>query len=165
MELNISFAIIFLIIINLKKNFARNLCEDNWLQWNNKCFYVGEALERDDHLNYCEDRKATLVSIHSSEENQFIRSLIPRREILLSGLHTKDNINFFWNDGTSFDYNNWRRRPRINSIFENSNFAINSDGKWKRSISNNNHVICQKLTVCLVPSNATNNTSNIEGEY
>lgn len=88
-----------------------------------------------------------MVSIHSEEENQFIRTLaLSSYKIkgpLNLGLQFMSN-NFKWSDGSEYDYNNLSPglAPGIGDVYV---LRVN-DGRWYKSLMVPNYQICQTLS-------------------
>ncbi len=84
----------------------------------------------------CESNNATLISIHSAEENEFIRNYIeeqPSSSIRVwIGLKRKssDSHEFIWVDKSPVDYFNWRINQPDNVGGLEHYVAIWVDGTW-----------------------------------
>jgi hypothetical protein len=81
--------------------------------WNhhNKCIKLfNERKQWSEAKNICESNNATLVSIHSREENDFVWDLIKEKYFFV-WIGSKRNSNknrFEWINGKAFYYTNWR---------------------------------------------------------
>ncbi|EFO17563.2 hypothetical protein LOAG_10937 [Loa loa] len=113
----------------------------------------------------CQDELGMLVSVHSTEETEFItRELVPQRSnvtrIYLALIYNFDkNGGYSWADGTIFDYQNWNpTKARQNA--ENSCVEMDpKTGFWdqipciRKSKHDNTHtadnagIICQTLPI------------------
>ena len=122
------------LFIYLKKEI--NSCELGWLRFENKCFkYVQTKVNFRNATQLCKDQNSTLASIHSKEEHLFIEELA-RHYSSASGVHwvwlggkrvkqnitlklednsidnnetfTNKSLEFVWQDGSEFNYSEWR---------------------------------------------------------
>lgn len=97
-----------------------SFCEDGWAHFNltNSCFKKFSAVDwanQSTAEKFCIQQGSHLASIHSPEENQFVGKLtgIGYRtaniaSIFWIGAQKNDNSNnWYWTDGTTFDYHNW----------------------------------------------------------
>ncbi|RWS16617.1 macrophage mannose receptor 1-like protein [Dinothrombium tinctorium] len=88
-----------------------------------------------------------MVSIHSKEENDFIRKLLhPFSKYWLGGLQIAFQLpSFAWIDGTPFDFVNWaQNRPRLRSLPKEI-LSVDGYGFWYDDSVNYAHgQLCQK---------------------
>src|SRR2546423_1067680 len=89
-------------------------CPPNWHQFMNKCYFVNmTAVHSKDNNNLCRSLNATMVSVHSPQENEFLRRLIfiqydSHKWVWLSRARNYNSTHgYLWLDETSFDYTNW----------------------------------------------------------
>uniref|UniRef100_A0AC34FF98 C-type lectin domain-containing protein n=1 Tax=Panagrolaimus sp. ES5 TaxID=591445 RepID=A0AC34FF98_9BILA len=85
--------------------------------------YIGHWKDAEEN---CQKENGHLASIHSNEEAEFISSILPMgTEQLWIGLSNHVG-EWQWNDGTLYDYANWKEDPSIGvpkcAIFEHGNF-------------------------------------------
>lgn len=94
-----------------------SLCRANWKQFGKKCYRVTDTYKtHEDNLKVCEGLGATLTSVHSETENNFIVSLFDeskhKQGDLFIFFHLGAKVdtmpNFSWEDGTPFDYTHWK---------------------------------------------------------
>lgn len=81
------------------------------------CYYMADYKETYAvHSRDCQDRGAELVSIHSKEENEFVKGLMARQQRLNMvpgyhpwlGLRRVGYLNLWrWEDGTRLDFEHW----------------------------------------------------------
>ncbi len=92
-----------------------------------------------------------MVSIHSDEENEFIRSYVENeaQSSTKVWIGLKRNISdpqeFIWLDKSPFDYSKWSINEADNST-SNEPYVqmwINANGLWNDSSDNNYTFICQ----------------------
>lgn len=109
-------------------------------------------LNYDDAKKACEAQpSATLISIHSSEEQEFINTLIKEKNIpdgIWIGLR-KENATFNWSDSTKFDFKNWDKESPSNTTLEDC-VQMNPEslrlGKWSHELcTKSNLALCQKV--------------------
>lgn len=80
----------------------------------NKCFYVNlTSVHSKENRLLCDSLNASMVSIHSAEENEFLRRLIfihydSHKWVWLSRARNfNKSHNYLWSDESPFDYSNW----------------------------------------------------------
>uniref|UniRef100_A0A671WF51 C-type lectin domain-containing protein n=1 Tax=Sparus aurata TaxID=8175 RepID=A0A671WF51_SPAAU len=96
---------------NLK--LLRGGCPMFWFSFNRRCYkYVAAPLTWADAELYCVSEGANLVSIHSLEEQEFVKTLIKnfdhtegRTWIGLSDIHKEGR--WMWSDGCAVDFVFW----------------------------------------------------------
>ncbi len=113
--------------------------------------YFNQTVKFQEAEKICESNNATMVSIHSDEENEFIRSYIEKHPDYTTRvwIGLKRNISdpqeYVWVDKSQFDYRKW-------SINEPDNaggnepyvvMRINGNGLWNYSSDNNYTFICE----------------------
>ena len=92
------------------REFAPNIPNSFFLGAFNESFYYFNNLylDFDDAESYSQKYGGHLASIHSAEENTFIKDRIPVNVYSTIGL--RDNIifdNYYWTDNSPYDYFNW----------------------------------------------------------
>ncbi|XP_014898347.1 lactose-binding lectin l-2-like [Poecilia latipinna] len=88
-------------------------CPKFWFGFNGRCYiYVATSMTWADAEQHCVNQGANLVSIHSLEEENFVKRLIRNIAqvdniywIGLSDIH-KDGT-YFWSDGSRFNFSFW----------------------------------------------------------
>jgi hypothetical protein len=114
-------------------------CGSGWVQYKQKCVkYFNQTVKFFKAEKICESNNATLISIHSAEENEFIRSYVEKQPSLSISMWIglKRNISgsqeFVWVDKSPVDYVNW-------SIYQPDNYGtlepyiemmIHKNGTW-----------------------------------
>jgi hypothetical protein len=78
---------------------------------------------------------ATLISIHSAEENEFVRNFVKiyetKNSSVWTGAKRNNSLNYFeWTNGQEFNYSNWRSGQPTNSTDPESHVVIYNDGTW-----------------------------------
>ncbi|XP_054914869.1 ladderlectin-like [Poeciliopsis prolifica] len=89
-------------------------CFPSWFGFNGRCYkFVATPMTWADAEQHCVNQGANLVSIHSLEEENFVKMLIRNFDptqrpnwIGLSDIH-KDG-RYFWSDGSRFDFTFWK---------------------------------------------------------
>uniref|UniRef100_A0A3B5MYJ0 C-type lectin domain-containing protein n=2 Tax=Xiphophorus couchianus TaxID=32473 RepID=A0A3B5MYJ0_9TELE len=91
----------------------RGGCPLFWFIFNGRCYkYVATLMTWADAEQHCVTQGANLVSIHSLEEENFVKLLIknfdPAQGVNWIGLSDaqKDGT-YFWSDGSTFNFNFW----------------------------------------------------------
>ncbi|CAK6949580.1 lactose-binding lectin l-2-like [Scomber scombrus] len=116
----------------------RGNCPPFWFTFNNRCYkYVSTLMNWADAELYCVSEKANLVSIHSQEEHDFVKSLINNFDhaegftwIGLSDTHKEGG--WMWSDGCAVDFVFWDAQ-QPNDEGEKENCVHNNHGedrKW-----------------------------------
>ncbi|XP_041665293.1 lactose-binding lectin l-2-like [Cheilinus undulatus] len=90
----------------------RGGCPEFWFSFNDRCYnYVATPKTWIDAELYCVSQRANLVSIHSQEEQAFVKSLIKNHDptqkpawIGLSDIHSSGGR---WSDGTAVNFTFW----------------------------------------------------------
>ncbi|RWS20505.1 macrophage mannose receptor 1-like protein, partial [Leptotrombidium deliense] len=86
-------------------------CPYDWTLYNKQCFFKDtESMDFVNAQKYCKSLNSSLVSIHSENENEFVRNFIKRyrRNVWLNGKqHALKSSNIRWLDGSEFNYANW----------------------------------------------------------
>uniref|UniRef100_A0A668V075 C-type lectin domain-containing protein n=1 Tax=Oreochromis aureus TaxID=47969 RepID=A0A668V075_OREAU len=91
----------------------RESCPMFWYSFNGRCYkYVATHMSWADAELYCVSQRANLVSIHSNEEEEFVKSLIKNFDhaerwtwIGLSDLHKEGR--WMWSDGCAVSFVYW----------------------------------------------------------
>ena len=114
---------------------VETLCRSGWKHFEGACYKFTNNPRRTWRMasKACKANKATLLSIHSSDENDFIHSIINIDNkfawIGLSDLRNEGQ--FVWEDGTSGNYRNWRQPTEPNNTGGKEDCAfISHDKKW-----------------------------------
>uniref|UniRef100_A0A8P4GN04 C-type lectin domain-containing protein n=1 Tax=Dicentrarchus labrax TaxID=13489 RepID=A0A8P4GN04_DICLA len=115
---------VFTVLTSLCSSLAhlqRGSCPMFWYSFNGRCYkYVATRLNWADAELHCVSEKANLVSIHSLEEEIFVKSLIKnfdhaegRTWIGLSDIHKEGR--WMWSDGCAVDFVFWGTREPNNT--------------------------------------------------
>lgn len=141
-----------------------SLCETcplGWVNFNStKCYkYVAVNVNYADADRYCSDLNATLASLHSAEEQDFVLSL-GRAHYTLSGVHwvwlgavrnsSDSHEQFYWKDGSNFsDFSDWREGCPDRRVGENCVLLTvfrDRPSHWCnfKCDTNYDHVLCQR---------------------
>ena len=95
---------------------------------------------------------ATLISIHSAEENEFIRNFANRyrtKGLVWIGAKRNNSLNYFeWTNGEEFNYSNWDSgEPKTLTDPESHAYMLNR-GTWVVNIKNTNGLWYTCLYTC-----------------
>jgi hypothetical protein len=76
-----------------------------------------------------------LISIHSAEENKFVKDLANREKTkkpsVWIGAKRNNSLDYFeWTNGQAFSYSNWASGQPTNSIEPESHVVIHNRGTW-----------------------------------
>ncbi|RWS22617.1 C-type mannose receptor 2-like protein [Leptotrombidium deliense] len=84
-------------------------CPENWFRFRNKCLKISENKTSDPDSEYCKRFNASLISIHSEDENMFISGIVSKDEKYYLGASSVQNTTqFHWIDGSELNYTKWR---------------------------------------------------------
>ncbi|RWS23026.1 macrophage mannose receptor 1-like isoform X2 [Leptotrombidium deliense] len=99
------------IIIPLLIFMVDGYCPEKWISHDDKCYHLfSYKANFTDAQNYCETFNATLPTIQSRQQNQFIKELLKDNWIYLNGRQKMiKSETFEWLDGTEFNYTHWHR--------------------------------------------------------
>ncbi|RWS18680.1 perlucin-like protein [Leptotrombidium deliense] len=122
------------------------LCPKNWIRWGNKC-YSRDSLwgTFEERLHHCRVLGATILTIESSEENQFIYDTFFGTELWLGAKRLQDH-SFIWIEtGEYLKYTQWHQgEPNNNN--GNENCVEFYQGSWNdKNCDSMNRGVCQKL--------------------
>ncbi|XP_012714516.2 ladderlectin [Fundulus heteroclitus] len=99
----------------------RGDCPMFWYSFDGRCYkYVATLMTWGDAEQHCLSQGANLVSVHSLEEENFVKMLIsnfdPAQGLNWIGLSDaqKDGA-FFWSDGSKLSLTNWNAREPNNN--------------------------------------------------
>ncbi|XP_026011312.1 lactose-binding lectin l-2-like isoform X1 [Astatotilapia calliptera] len=117
----------------------RGSCPPFWYSFNGRCYkYVATHMSWADAELYCVSQRANLVSIHSREEEEFVKSLIKNFDhaqrytwIGLSDLHKEGR--WMWSDGCAVSFTHWNAGEPNNGLGGKTEHCVHSIGdlnKW-----------------------------------
>ncbi|XP_068583700.1 lactose-binding lectin l-2-like [Cebidichthys violaceus] len=129
-------------------------CTTTWNGFNGRCYkYVSTDMTWADAEIYCVREGANLVSIHSLEEQNFVKSLIENSDqwtwIGLSDIHKERT--WMWSDGSSANFVFWHGGEPNNVAGKehcvHTNFG--PEIKWNdEPCSHKLHFVCASRTIC-----------------
>ena len=108
-------------------------CKAGWQEWNGACYKFSSTLvPYSDASAACKNDEANLVSIHSPEENEFVRSLTGGSDIFIGLNDSKTEGTFVWSDGSTVTYANWELGEPDDGYNMSDCVVLlgSSDGKW-----------------------------------
>ena len=88
-------------------------CPADWRSWQHNCYYIGDKnVPRQVAVEECAKMGARLATVHSSEENEFIRDFAvdrKARRLYLGMKHRQPytEANYTWEDGSQTIYTNY----------------------------------------------------------
>ncbi|XP_073318887.1 lactose-binding lectin l-2-like [Pagrus major] len=140
---------------NHQVKLQRGGCPMFWYSFNSRCYkYVATPLTWADAELYCLSEGANLVSIHSLEEDNFIKALIKNFDhaerptwIGLSDIHKEGR--WMWSDGCAVDFVFWWK-GEPNNVGGNEHCVHNNHGnQWNdHQCSLTFPSICASRTAC-----------------
>lgn len=107
-------------------------CKTGWQEWNNACYKL--FTDQKPFLEasaICKNDSANLVSIHSAQENEFVRSLLGNKDVFVGFSDSDVEATFVWVDGSTVTYTNWATgEPNDDNSMEDCVIVIGTSGKW-----------------------------------
>jgi hypothetical protein len=89
-------------------------CRNGWTKYKTKCLKVfNETVEYSEAKQICTENNATMISIETSKENEFVANLskkiVPQAKFLWIGAKRTGSgrSDFEWENGNPFLYSNW----------------------------------------------------------
>uniref|UniRef100_A0A3Q2T655 C-type lectin domain-containing protein n=1 Tax=Fundulus heteroclitus TaxID=8078 RepID=A0A3Q2T655_FUNHE len=102
-----------MLLLYIFMKLLRGGCPEFWYSFNDRCYkYVATLMTWGDAEQHCVSQGANLVSIHSLQEENFVKRLIsnfdPAQKSNWIGLSDaqKDGT-FFWSDGSKLSFTYW----------------------------------------------------------
>ena len=132
------FIYLFIYLFVASLNFSTAICSTpDWLRYQNSCFKkFTEEVNWLDAQQSCLSISSNLTSIHSAEENVFVRNVVsPGSSSIWIGLNNLNSADgsYEWADGSNLAFKNWTDgEPNNNGpggIIENCT-EFNSAGAW-----------------------------------
>jgi len=131
-------------------------CPSGWSRYENSCFKFVEVADYWSGAQYyCERKGGNLASIHSREENEFVKSLTSKWPSYhwIGGSDAISEGEWAWFDGSSWVYQNWLPGKPEGSVNKNC-LAIDTleygnwdgNGKWRDLSCNQDKLffVCRK---------------------
>ncbi|KAM6894704.1 ladderlectin-like [Lycodopsis pacificus] len=128
-------------------------CPYGWTHYEHKCFiFINSFKTWIEAEYYCVFVGGNLASIHSYEQNHFLRSLTEdgTNSFPLTWIGANDAVHqtaWLWSDGSKCDYENWTRYEQLNELDRRClqmNYGL--DKKWTNGVCNNPlPFICGKM--------------------
>ncbi|XP_036453657.1 type-2 ice-structuring protein-like [Colossoma macropomum] len=86
-------------------------CPCSWVGLNGRCFiYFSQSLDWASAETHCMNMGAHLISLHSDNEYQLMKSLIlPGSPTWLGLNNCMKRDSYFWSDGSKYDYSKWNK--------------------------------------------------------
>lgn len=127
-------SVVRLVIIILGFSWGCNSiqCKIGWQEWNDACYKLfTDQKNYSDASATCKNDSANLVSIHSAQENEFVRSLLGNRDVFVGFSDSDVEATFVWVDGSSVKYTNWEAgEPDDDYGMGDCVIVIGTTGKW-----------------------------------
>jgi len=135
----------------------RNNCPDFWYSFNGRCYkYIATQMTWIDAELHCVSEGGNLVSIHSQEEENFVKHLIrnfdPAEGVNWIGLtDAQRNDAWLWSDGSEVNFSSWNPGEPNNSGGSEECVHTNwgTDKKWNdKECSFKYSFVCATRTIC-----------------
>ncbi len=127
-------------------------CGKDWILYKHKCVkYFNQTVKFQEAEKICESNNATMISIHSNEENEFGRSYVEKYPDYTTrvwiGLkrNISDPQHFLWVDKSPFDYSKWsiNQPDNVGKGEPYGEMLINGYGLWNDAPDSDMAFICQ----------------------
>lgn len=83
-------------------------CKAGWQEWNQACYKVSNGMTTFANASAsCQRHGANLASIHSAQENEFVRNFSSGKDVFIGLSDAQIEGTFVWSDGSTFAYTNW----------------------------------------------------------
>lgn len=83
-------------------------CKVGWQEWNQACYKVSNGMTTFANASAsCQQHGANLASIHSAQENEFVRNFSSGKDVFIGLSDAKIEGTFVWSDESTFAYTNW----------------------------------------------------------
>ncbi|KAL9983490.1 hypothetical protein ACROYT_G005673 [Oculina patagonica] len=107
-------------------------CKAGWQEWNEACYkFFDELKEFSVALASCKNDSANLVSIHSAQENEFVRTLTGGKDVFVGLTDSDVEGMFVWVDSSTATYVNWEAgEPNDDFGIGDCVILLGSTGKW-----------------------------------
>ncbi|XP_068506315.1 lymphocyte antigen 75-like isoform X5 [Syngnathus scovelli] len=101
-------------------------CQGNTFHYGDYC-YRYEKTEKtfDDAEKFCRSREGHLASVHSKEEAQFVSDHSQTSQSVFVGLKKEDD-DYEWSDGTTYDYDDWKNDTKGDCAFPSSDGELSA---------------------------------------
>ncbi|XP_068712212.1 C-type lectin mannose-binding isoform-like [Montipora foliosa] len=108
------------------------LCKVGWHEWNQACYKVSNKLMTFSAASaMCKQEGAQLASIHSFQENEFIRNISGNNDIYIGLSDSNIEGTFVWSDGCPLAYTNWEAGEPDNDYgLGDCVFFLGANGTW-----------------------------------
>ncbi|XP_030741533.1 low affinity immunoglobulin epsilon Fc receptor [Echinops telfairi] len=139
--------------LKIANGSACNICPEQWIHFQKKCYYFGRSKPRKwiQAKHACSDLQGRLVSIHSSQEQDFLSRHASKKGSWI-GLQDLDREGeFVWPDGSPVDYSNWRPgEPNDQGLGENCVMLLGTSGQWNDASCRQplDGWVCERLATC-----------------
>uniref|UniRef100_A0A8C5VDP7 Fc epsilon receptor II n=1 Tax=Microcebus murinus TaxID=30608 RepID=A0A8C5VDP7_MICMU len=144
--------------LQLSKGVTCNTCPEEWVHFQQKCYYFGEGAKKWLHAQYaCEDVGGRLASIHGAEEQDFLSKRASWKGSWI-GLQDLDREGqFTWMDGTPMDYSNWSPGEPNNQAQGEDCVMMRGSGQWNDAACHSklDAWVCDRLATCGPPTTST----------
>ncbi|XP_056106389.1 ladderlectin-like [Rhinichthys klamathensis goyatoka] len=96
-------------------------CPREWKRFGHRCYkYFSQSVKWVSAERNCQSLGADLASVHDQPENDFLLGLMPPSKRKWVGAHDgEQDGEWFWSDGSVYDYDHWCSGEPSNSVSEN----------------------------------------------
>ncbi|XP_035219428.1 macrophage mannose receptor 1-like isoform X2 [Stegodyphus dumicola] len=139
----------FSFLTRKKCNITTTSAFREWYSYGDNCYLVAERNLRtwNSALTFCINNGANLASIHSSEETNFILTIlnVETKTDFWIGLKADFSSSFTWSDDTPLDFLYFANQRVVKSRLHNCVIFNKEDGSWTSTDCNQNYgVICKR---------------------
>merc|ERR1719410_1616135 len=118
-----------------KPPLVDSTCPTGWSESGGNCYkYFDNSVKWDDAREHCLSEEADLASIHSEEENDFLREITGNTRTWVGGRRSCPSCNDFkWSDGTPMDFTAWHPVQPDNNRGFGGEECMEINWPWKGS--------------------------------
>ncbi|KAK2890968.1 hypothetical protein QQF64_007116 [Cirrhinus molitorella] len=126
---------VWTVCLSLCLLFAMNAsaCETGWQQFGRNCFkFFSNPMPWMDAELQCLSYGGNLASVHSHNENAFIKLTISKKTLWIGGYDAVSEGMWLWSDGTKMKFKLWRAKEPNNLGGKENCLTMNAGtpGKW-----------------------------------
>ncbi|XP_078118854.1 ladderlectin-like [Sander vitreus] len=148
------FALLLCLSSGLLSAYGAASCPPDWTQFGSRCFaFYIQTKTWIDAETFCQTAGGHLASIHSDEENTFLKDYINQvtgtnTQAWIGGSDAVQVFTWLWTDGSNFDYTSWTAGQPDDAGGKEKCLQMNWNDNWN-DLSCNNPLsfVCSKTSI------------------